>query len=138
MYNNLAKKYENYEVDLNYKKKSYTKKKSKKRQLSNLGSNMYKKIYIASILLVCFLASYNTYININCSDLYYSIEHNLTKGFPSDKRLFRIQSISIIESKNSTQIVNVSGLSKKAPHKTISIIANFKKENGIWVLKHIY
>ena len=138
MHNNLAKKYENYDIGINHKKKTYPKKRAKKRQLSNLRSNMYKKIYIASIIFVSFLSSYNTYININCRDLYYSIEYNLTQGFPSNERLFRIQDISIIESKNNTKIVNVSGLSKKAPHKTISIIANFKKENGIWVLKHIY
>ena len=133
MATNSVRKVGNIKFDDSYTQQSH----NKRNSILNI-KKFYNKIYIISILLVSLLTSYHTYININCKDLSYSIEYNLTKGFPSNKKLFRIQSISVIESKNSTEIVKVSGLSKKAPHKTISIIANFQKKNDIWVLKHIY
>lgn len=136
MVTNSVKKFESIKFNHD-SQESYNKTNSVSKNTLNI-KKFYKKIYIISILLGSLLTSYYTYININCKDLSYSIEYNLTKGFTSNKKLFRIHSISIIESKDSTKIVKVSGLSKKAPHKTISIIANFQKENDIWVLKHIY
>lgn len=102
------------------------------------SKKLYSYICIASIIVTSFSGSYNNYININSKDLSYAVEYNLTKGLPSNKKLFRVQSISLIESKNTTAIVKASGLSKSSPHKTISVIANFEKENEVWVLKHIY
>ena len=138
MVTNSVRKIETIEFDENYKQKSYNKRKHVSKKSLNMKNKSRHKIYIICILLTSLLTSYYTYVNIHCKDLSYSIEYNLTKGFPSNKRLFRVNSISVIESKGSTEIVKVSGLSKKAPHKTISIIANFQKENDIWVLKHIY
>lgn len=123
--------------EYNSKKYNNSKKHSSKRKI-NIKKRLMKNICITSILLTCFLASYNNYININSKDLSFSIEYNLTKGFPSNKKLFRVKSISLIESKNSTAIVKVSGLSKSTPHKTISILANFQKESDVWILKHVY
>lgn len=137
MITNSVRKGESFEFNHNYTQESHSRRNPISKKTLN-KNKLYQKIYIISILLTSLLTSYYTYININCKDLSYSIEYNLTKGFPSNKRLFRIQSISVIESKDSTEIVKVSGLSKKAPHKTTSIIANFQKKNDIWVLKHVY
>ncbi|MBE6071711.1 MAG: hypothetical protein E7208_07105 [Clostridium butyricum] len=140
MISNSLKKLDDINVQKDYSKKY----KQNQGKTSNIKRNvitkkeLYTYICIISITITSFIVSYYTYINTNSKDLSYAVEYNLTRGLPSDKKLFRVQSMSLIESKNTTAIVKASGLSKSTPHKTISVIANFEKENEVWILKHIY
>lgn len=111
-----------------------------KRKTYPLKSSKNYTLIILSIfitLFICFTASNNYYIRLCSKDLSYSVNYNLTHN-NSDKNLMRVKCMKLIERKNTSAIIQASGLSDSKPHKTIYVTASFKKVDDIWYLDRIY
>lgn len=91
------------------------------------------------IIIASFFMTRDIYISSNSKDLGFSVEHNFTSGFSSENKLLRVQKMSLLYNDGETAVVEASGLSKAAPHKTISIKGSFKKDNKkSWCLEKIF
>jgi len=113
--------------------------KRKKSQLYKTKFKKRKQKFIIALLFLSFIIfsflTYKIYRQIRCKDLQYAVEYTLTSG-NSENRLLRVQHITLKYNDNKTVIVEVSGLSKKAPHKETTITGTFKKNSfNFWNLE---
>ena len=101
-------------------------------------SYFFKLAPICSIIICAFLSTHILYISSNCKDLYYATEYYFTHGFSSENKLLRVKNITLISCNENTAVIEVYGLSKNKPHKSISIRGNFKKDTtSSWYLDSI-
>lgn len=112
--------------------------KRKKLIKAKRRSVFFNIVLLAVITLAALITAYNFYISINCKDLTFAVEYYCTHGFSSKDKLLRVQTMSLINCDDTTAVVEAKGLSKNAPHKSISIKGNFKKGAGSsWYLESI-
>ena len=95
----------------------YKFKKKKKRQLI---------IFFFILIFIVGYSLWQLYNKTQRKDLQYAVEQSLTSG-NEDERLLRIQNISLLFNDSDAAVVEVIGLSKKKPHATTRIKANFRK-----------
>jgi hypothetical protein len=96
-------------------------------------------ISIGLIITASFFITHNLYVCSNSKDLEFAVEYNFTTGFSSENKLLRVQKMALIYCDGETSVVEASGLSKKEPHKTISIKGSFRKDNNkIWHLEKMF
>lgn len=116
-------------------------KRNRKRKQTYKGrkhSYFFKLASVCSIVICAFLSTHTLYISSNCKDLYYATEYYFTHGFSSDNKLLRVKNITLISCDDNTAVIEVYGLSKNKPHKSISIRGNFKKNTASsWYLDSI-
>lgn len=96
-------------------------------------------ISIGLIITVSFFITHNLYVCSNSKDLEFAVEYNFTTGFSSENKLLRVQKMALIYCDGETSVVEASGLSKKEPHKNISIKGSFRKDdNKTWHLEKMF
>ena len=123
----------------NYSLDKFSKDKLKRKIHSSKNRNniIFSLINLCLILFLCFNISKDYYIKLSSKDLAYAVNYNLTHN-SSDKKLMRVKCMKLIEKKNTSAILYVSGLSSSKPHKTIYVTATFEKKDDIWYLDRIY
>lgn len=116
------------------KKNSYISK--KRRTLSKRITAKSKQriiIYLITslglVVITSFFITYNIYVYTNSKDLEFAVEYNFTSGFSYENKLLRVKRMSLIYCDGDTAIVEAFGLSKKAPHKSISVKGSFKRDS---------
>jgi hypothetical protein len=126
-------------------KESFAYNRKKRRFRRNIITKDKKKfmfslmISLGLIIIVSFFITHNIYINSNSKDLGFAVEYNFTTGLPSENKLLRVQKMSLIYYDGESAVVEASGLSKKAPHKLISVKGSFKQNaNKSWHLEKIF
>ncbi|MDR3593946.1 hypothetical protein [Clostridium sp.] len=93
-------------------------------------------ISLGLIIITSFFISNNMYVYTNSKNLGFAVEYNFTSGFSSENKLLRVQKMSLVYCDEDTAIVEASGLSKKAPHKSTYIKGSFKKDsNQHWIFE---
>lgn len=98
-----------------------------------------KNIFLFFFILFLFLIHQNLFSKKN-KDIKFVVEHHMTKKFTNIKnKLYAINNFNIIFSDGQTSVVQVKGLSKKAPHSSISYkIFLEKNKNHSWKVKRLY
>lgn len=98
-------------------------------------------IALISIIFFLILCSYFTfnklYIREKCKNLYFATEYLATKGNIKNSFL-TIKNFELSFLDNNIAHVKINGLSYEKPHKSLSALAYFKKEeNSPWELEKI-
>lgn len=126
-------------------KESFAYNKKRRKLRSNIITKNKKKVMfsliisLGLIIIVSFFITHNIYVNSNSKDLGFAVEYNFTTGFPSENKLLRVQKMSLLYYDGESAVVEASGLSKKAPHKLISVKGSFKhNDNKSWQLEKIF
>lgn len=97
---------------------------------------LFLMISLGLIITSSFFISYKAYVHSNSRNLQYAVEHSFTTGFSSKDKLLGVQNMSLIYYDGETAVVEATGLSKAAPHRTISIKGSFKKDkDNSWYLE---
>lgn len=119
---------------------NYKKQKAKRKKKKNIFlSYLYAFLILSVLIISSFVITKGIYTQKRCVDLAYSVEHYFTTGFNKNDTLLRVQQMSLIYSDGENAMVEVSGLSKKEPHKKTTLKGNFKKnKNNSWILEEVY
>lgn len=89
---------------------------------------------ISGIVIICFRYTKSKYSDIN-----YTVERYVTKGFFNKHKLYKITDISVSFSDGTLSVMKVTGLEYKAPHNNVTYkIFLEKNKDGLWKVVKLY
>lgn len=96
-------------------------------------------LFFFILFLFLFLLYQNSFSRKN-KDIKFVVEHHMTRKLTNLKnKLYTINNFNIVFSDGQTSVVQIKGLSKKAPHSSISYkIFLEKNKNHSWKVKRLY
>jgi hypothetical protein len=114
----------------------YIKKRSRKHFKSHKN---YIALFAIVLVLFAAISIKLKYDRAKYSDINYVVTKRVTSGIFNSYKIYTPKDFNLAFSDGNVAIVNVSGIQKKSPHRSVTYKLYLEKDkNGIWRVKRFY